>query len=264
MAYEGVVVDVDGTIVRGKTPILGAIEAIESLLGAGRSVLFVSNNPVRTREAYLERLDRLGFPVSEADLVTAGTITADYLAAEHPDDTLFVVGEPGLREQLDEAGLEFTDDPERADVLVASIDRSFTYDRLTNALWALEDGTTFLGTDPDRTIPTETRRVPGSGAIINAIAGVAGRDPDRVLGKPDPTAAEAIERSLGIPPEECLIVGDRLDTDIALGKRAGMTTVLVRTGVTDESTLDTSDVRPDHVVDSIADLGDVPGLNPRV
>ena len=257
-------VDVDGTIVRGKTPIPGAIEAIESLLGAGRSVVFVSNNPVRTREAYRDRLDRLGFPVSETDLVTAGTITADYLASEHPDDALFVVGEPGLRDQLDQKGLEFTDDPERADVLVASIDRSFTYDRLTNALWALEDGAAFLGTDPDRTIPTETRSVPGSGAIINAIAGVAGRDPDRILGKPDPTAAEAIEEALEIPPEECLIVGDRLDTDIALGERAGMTTVLVHTGVTDESTLEASEVRPDHVVESIADLGAVPGLDRRV
>ncbi len=254
MAVRGVVLDVDGTLIRGSEPIPGAIKAVERLRGADRSLAFVSNNPIRPRRAYHEWLTDLGFSLSPEELITAGTITADYLAREHAEDALYVVGEDGLSDHLRERGLDLIEDYERADALVASIDRSFSYETLTHALWALSDpDTTFIGTDPDRTIPTEDREMPGSGAIINAIAGVA-REPDAIMGKPAPTAVEALERTLGVEADECMVVGDRLDTDIAMGERAGMTTVLVRTGVTDERALAASDIEPDHVLDSIADL----------
>lgn len=255
MVRDGAVLDVDGTLVRGNRPIPGAIDAVDRLRGAGRSPVFVSNNPIQTREAYCARLRSHGFSLDSEELITAGTITAAFLAREHDSHTLYVVGEDGLVEQLREAGLDTTDDHERADVLVASIDRGFAYDDLTRALWALSDPEVrFIGTDPDRTIPTEDREVPGSGAIINAIAGVAGREPEAMMGKPAPSAVETIERTLGITSEDCLIVGDRLDTDIAMGERAGMTTVLVRTGVTDERALSESEIDPDYVLDSIAEI----------
>lgn len=255
MDHEGVVLDVDGTLIRGSRPVPGAIGAVDRLREAGLSPVFVSNNPIRTREAYADRLSRHGFSLDPAELVTAGTITAEYLAREHESHTLYVVGETGLEDQLRDVGLETADEYERADVLVASIDREFSYDDLTHAMWALLDpDVRFVGTDPDRTIPTEEHEVPGSGAIINAIAGVAGREPDAMMGKPAPSAVETIERTLEIAPENCLIVGDRLDTDIAMGERAGMTTVLVRTGVTDERTLEKSAIEPDYVLDSIAGI----------
>ncbi|MDL5360715.1 HAD-IIA family hydrolase [Halalkalicoccus sp. NIPERK01] len=255
MGHAGVVLDVDGTLIRGSEPIPGAVEAVARLREAGLSPAFVSNNPIRTREAYADRLARHGFVLDPAELITAGTITAEVLAREHAAHTLYVIGEDGLEEQLTEAGLETTADYARADVLVASIDRDFSYEALTHALWALSNPEVrFVGTDPDRTIPTEDREVPGSGAIINAIAGVAGRDPDAIMGKPAPSAVESIERTLGVRAEDCLIVGDRLDTDIAMGERAGMTTALVRTGVTDARTLAASEVEPDHVLGSIAEI----------
>ncbi|ADJ15374.1 HAD-IIA family hydrolase [Halalkalicoccus jeotgali] len=255
MSPEGVVLDVDGTLIRGREPIEGAIEAVESLRERGLPVAFVSNNPIRTREAYAERLARHGFSLDAEELITAGTITAEYLAREHAAEELYIVGEEGLEIQLREAGLSLTDEYDRADTLIASIDREFSYDDLKHALWALADGTRFLGTDPDRTIPTEDREVPGSGAIINAITGVTGREPDAIMGKPAPSAVEALERTLGLDAADCLIVGDRLDTDIAMGECAGMTTVLVRTGVTDERALASATIDPDHVLESISDLG---------
>lgn len=255
MAPEGVVLDVDGTLIRGSEPIAGAIEAVEAIRERGLPVAFVSNNPIRTREAYTERLVGHGFSLDPEELITAGTITAEYLAREHAADELYVIGEEGLEAQLGEAGLSLTAEYDRADALIASIDREFSYDDLTHALWALADGTLFIGTDPDRTIPTETREVPGSGAIINAVAGVAGREPDAIMGKPSASAVEAIERTLGVEAGNCLVVGDRLDTDIAMGERAGMTTVLVRTGVTDERALADSEIEPDHVLGSIAEVG---------
>ena len=260
VGFSGAVLDVDGTLIRGSEPIPGAIGAVSRLRDAGLPIAFISNNPIRTREAYRDRLVRHGFSLDPDELITAGTVTAEHLAREHADEhsnseQLYVIGEGGLRDQLREAGLELTDDQDRADVLVASIDREFDYRTLTRALWTLSDpDVRFIGTDPDRTIPTENREVPGSGAIINAIAGVTDREPDAIMGKPAPTAVEAIERTLRVDAADCLIVGDRLDTDIVMGERAGMTTALVRTGVTDERTLDASDIAPDHVLDSIAGI----------
>jgi ribonucleotide monophosphatase NagD (HAD superfamily) len=128
---------------------------------------------------------------------------------------------------------------------------------MRDALVALDDDTAFVGSDPDRTIPTgEGRAVPGSGAIIGSVGVVADRDPDVVLGKPaDRTTEMALDR-LGVPAGECLLVGDNLDTDIAMGERAGMTTVLVLSGASSRADIETADATPDHVLDSLAAVPD--------
>jgi len=258
MSYRGVVLDVDGTVVRGDEPIPGAAEGLDRLSTAGLDRLFVSNNPTKRPPAYAERLRRAGFDAHPDEIVTAGTITTDYLADNHADDALFVVGEGALVEQLTDAGLTVATDEMRADTVVVSIDRTFDYDRLCAALRACDDeAVTLVGTDPDMVIPAAEGDVPGSGAIINAVAGVVGRDPDVVLGKPSKPARRMIRDRLDLPPRDCLVVGDRLDTDIALGERAGMTTALVRTGVTDDRDLERSDVRPDYVLDSLGDVGTI-------
>jgi len=258
MTYRGVVLDVDGTVVRGDDPIPGAAEGLDLLATAGLSRLFVSNNPTKRPPAYAERLRRAGFDAHPDEIVTAGTITTDYLADHHADDALFVVGEDALVEQLHDAGLSVVTDESHADTVVVSIDRSFDYDRLSAAFRACDDeAVTLVGTDPDMVIPAAEGDLPGSGAIINAVAGVVGREPDVMLGKPSEPAQRIVRDRLGLPPADCLVVGDRLDTDIALGERAGMTTALVRTGVTDDRDLDRSDVRPDYVLDSLADVGSI-------
>ncbi|WP_251329962.1 HAD-IIA family hydrolase [Haloplanus pelagicus] len=256
MTYRGVVLDVDGTVVRGDDPIPGAAEGLDRLAAAGCRRLFVSNNPTKRPPAYADRLGRAGFDVDPTEILTAGTVTTTYLADRHADDALFVVGEPALVDQLTDAGLTVVTDERRADTVVLSIDRAFDYDRLAAALRVCADGdVTLVGTDPDMVIPAAEGDLPGSGAIINAVAGVAGRDPDVVLGKPSDPALRMVRDRLDVPPAECLVVGDRLDTDVALGERAGMTTALVRTGITDETDLRRSDVSPDYVLDSLAEVG---------
>ena len=254
MSYRGAVLDVDGTVVRGDDPIPGAADGLDRLAAAGLRRLFVSNNPTKRPPAYADRLRRAGFDVSSDEIVTAGTITTTYLADNHADDALFVVGEPALVDQLTDAGLRIVDSEARADAVIVSIDRSFDYDRLAAALRACRDDIPIVGTDPDMVIPAAEGDLPGSGAIINAVAGVVGRDPDVVLGKPSDPALRTVRERLGVPPGDCLVVGDRLDTDIALGERAGMTTALVRTGVTDDADVAASDVTPDFVLDSLADV----------
>ncbi|AQL41344.1 HAD family hydrolase [Halorientalis sp. IM1011] len=259
MTYRGVVLDLDGTVYRGGELLPGAAETVDAIRELGLSLCCFSNNPTKTRAAYVDRLAGLEIEIDESEVLSAGTVTTDYLVDEHAGDDCFLIGSPGLREQLVDAGVSLTDEPTTADVVVASWDREFDYDDMTDGLRALEDpSTAFVGSDPDRTVPASGgRSVPGSGAIIGAVAAVADRDPDRVLGKPSPESIAAVEDAIGVAPGECLLVGDRLDTDIAMGERAGMTTALVLTGAADRDDVAESDVRPDHVLDGI---GDVPDL----
>lgn len=254
MDFSGAVLDVDGTVVRGDDPVPGAPSGYRRLREAGVETLFVSNNPTKAPPAYVDRLGAAGYDVTATDVITAGSVTTAYLREHHSDDDLLCLGAPGLLEQFADAGLSTTEDVDAAEALVASIDRSFDYDDLCTALWALDRGIPFIGTDPDVVIPAAERDVPGSGAVIRAVAAVAERDPDVVLGKPSDPAIAMVRERLPYPPEECLVVGDRLDTDIALGARAGMTTVLVLSGVTDEADLAGSDHDPDHVIDHLGEI----------
>ncbi|MGQ3329662.1 MULTISPECIES: HAD-IIA family hydrolase [Halorubrum] len=254
MKFSGAVLDVDGTVVRGDDPIPGAPAGYRRLREAGVETLFVSNNPTKAPPAYVDRLGAAGYEIDADQVFTAGSVTTRYLRERHADDELLCIGDRGLLEQFEASGLSTTDDVDAADALVASIDREFGYEDLCTALWALERDIPFIGTDPDVVIPAPDRDVPGSGAVINAIAGVAEREPDAVLGKPSDTAIEMVRERLQAPTEECLVVGDRLNTDIALGERAGMTTVLVLSGVTDEAMVADANVSPDYVIDDFGGI----------
>ena len=259
MTIAGAVLDVDGTLVRGDDPIPGAPAGVTRLHEAGVETRFVSNNPTKPPAAYVDRLGAAGYDVSAADVITAGSVATAYLAEHHADDALYCIGESGLLDQFTAAGLTTTTDVDAADALVVSIDREFGYDDMAAAMWALERDIPFIGTDPDVVIPTSDRDQPGSGAVIRSIAAVTGTEPDVVLGKPSQPAVEMVCDRLAVPPASCLVVGDRLDTDIAFGERAGMTTVLVRSGIADEDAVAESDVKPDHVVDHLGQIDRVLG-----
>lgn len=253
--FGGVIFDLDGTVYRGTEALPGARETIRACRGAGIRPLFFSNNPTKSATAYVERLDGMGIDATAAEVRSAGSVTTAFLAAHYPDAAHFVVGTEGLVDQLEAADLRVIDDAEAADVVVGSWDDGFDYGTMVGVLRGLDDETTFVGTDPDRVIPAgDGEFAPGSGAIINAITGVTDREPDRILGKPSPEAVDAALTALDCEPEDVLVVGDRLDTDIALGERAGMTTALVLSGVTERADLEGSEVSPDHVLDGIADV----------
>ncbi len=255
--YRGAILDVDGTLVRGNNGVSGAADTVRTLRNQGTDLLFFSNNPTQPPEHYVSRLAATDIAVDAADVLTSALVTAEFLETEYEGHDAFVVGEAYLTELLEERGFTVCEDPDDAELVVASIDREFDYEDLTEALWALEGSVPFVGTDPDVTIPVHERLVPGSGAIINAIAGVAGRDPGHILGKPSPDAGRAALDHLGVSAEDCLVVGDRLDTDIALGEQIGATTVLVRSGVTTPDALAESEIQPDYVIDSIRELEEV-------
>lgn len=258
-AIEGALLDLDGTVYRGDALVPGADDAIERLRAAGVAVRFLSNKAIDRRSAFSTKLTELGVPADESAVLNSASIAANYLSNVHPDDAVFVVGEPPLCEELADRGLRTTEDPAETDVLLASMDRGFDYATLTAAARALDEATAFLATNPDRTCPVEHDEIPDCAAMVGAIEGATGASLDRVLGKPSQTTVDAAAELLGVPLDRCLMVGDRLETDVLMGERAGMTTVLVLTGVTDRETLEAADVQPDYVVESIADLDRVLG-----
>lgn len=255
MDVGGVVIDLDGTVYRGDEPVAGAAEAIATLRERGLPILFVTNNPTRSPEGYVEWLAELGIEATAEEILPAGTVTAEYLADRHAEDDVFVIGSAGLREQLRDHEIRPVPQPAGADVLVTSHTYDFDYEDLTNGLRALDDAAYFYGTDPDLTYPgADGKRYPGSGAITRAVAGVAQREPDLILGKPSGVMAERVAEALDCRPDASLLVGDGLDTDIPFGERAGMTTVLVLSGRTDRGAVDDASTAPDHVVESLADV----------
>ncbi|RQG95844.1 HAD-IIA family hydrolase [Natrarchaeobius chitinivorans] len=252
--YEAAILDVDGTIVRGETLIPGATDGLAALDDAGCARLLFSNNPTRGADHYGRKLEPHGIEVDAERVLTSATVSAAYLADTHPDDRVFVVGGDRLESILETAGVELTTDPERADVVLGSFDDEFSYDTLSASLDALSDGVPFYGTDPDVTIPVDDGAIPGTGSILAAMTAAAGRDPDAILGKPSSIAATAAMDRLEGSPEKTLVVGDRLGTDVALGANAGMETAVVLTGITAREDIESSDVEPDHVLDSLAEV----------
>ncbi|GAD52541.1 phosphoglycolate phosphatase [Halarchaeum acidiphilum MH1-52-1] len=251
MAPRAAVVDLDGTLLHGDTLLPGARDAMAAIRERVEHVVFLTNNPTIPPEAYAARLRDLGVEAAPDEILTACTATIAYLRAHHADDAVFAIAADAIVDQLRDAERDLVADPAAAECVVVGYDPGFDYDDLHAALRALRDGVGFVGTDPDRTIPTADGPIPGSGAIVNAVAGVVERDPDAVLGKPSRETAELLLDRLGVPAEQCVLIGDNPETDIVMGERVGMTTVRVRTGI-DGGRRSENEERADHVV---ADLG---------
>ncbi|WP_049925106.1 HAD-IIA family hydrolase [Halopiger goleimassiliensis] len=252
--YEAVILDVDGTILRGDELLPDTPAGFRALEAAGCERLLFSNNPTRDGTHYREKLAPHGIDVDPESVLTSASVSAAYLSATHSGEPVFLVGEDRLEAILEAAGVDLTDDPAAAEVVLGSVTTEFSYSMLRDALRALEGDVPFYGTDPDTTIPVDDGRIPGSGAILAAMEAVADREPDAILGKPSSVAAETAIDRLEAPPDRTLVVGDRLNTDIALGNRAGMDTAVVLTGIADRDSIAASSVDPDYVLDSLGDL----------
>ena len=251
---ESAIIDLDGTVYRSQTVIPGAREGIERLRDGGLNVVFVTNSSTKTRETCRDRLASLGIEAAVDDILTSASVTAAYVTREYPTASVLTIGSPALDHEFSQADGTLTEDPTEADVLVVGKDRSFDFETLTRGLRALESGATFVGTNEDRKVPTDSGMVPGCGALIAAISYAANQDPDQICGKPHDPMIEVSLDKLAADPADCLVIGDNPETDIEMGRRAGMTTVLVLTGLVDRSDPLLADEPADHVVDSLEDL----------
>jgi len=227
--------DLDGVVYLGDTPIPGAIAALNELAGAGHSLFFLTNNSTRSRQFYADKLSGMGIAVSPEQVMTSAYATGLYLRSiDASGKSVFVVGEWGLRAEMEEAGLRVIDleDPAPADFVVVGLDRDLTYAKLRRAHEEITvRGARFVATNRDATYPMETGEIPGGGAIVAPIecsTGVAAV----TIGKPEPPMWRHILERTGVQPEQALMIGDRAETDILGAKELGLHTALVLTGVT--------------------------------
>ncbi len=252
---RALLIDLDGVIYVGETPIAGAVEFIADLQRRAVPFLFLSNNPTLTPAQYAQKLARMGVQVAPAHFWTSALATAAWLSTQAaPGSTVFVVGENGLRSALTEAGMQLVHDWRAAAWVVASLDRQVTWRALADAALAIQHGARFVATNADVTLPSEEGALPGGGALVNLLHVTTGIAP-RVIGKPQRIMFDQALQRLQCRAEETLMVGDRLETDIVGAQQAGLRTAAVLTGVTQAEAFAASSPPPDWIVASIAELG---------
>jgi arabinose operon protein AraL len=251
--YRGWLFDLDGTVYLGERLIPGADTAIAALRAAGRRVVFLSNKPVQTRTEYAAKLTRLGVPASPDDVINSSLVLARYLRDRDPGAPVFVIGEPPMLEEMRAHGFEVRHD-ERVRWVVIAFDRTFDYAKLNIALQAVKRGARLIATNPDRTCPVEGGEIPDCAGMIAAVEAVTDKKVEVIVGKPSPIILEVALAALGVPADAAAIVGDRIETDMVMGRRLGLGTVLVLSGVTRADDPRIAAVAPDHVVRSIGDL----------
>jgi arabinose operon protein AraL len=251
--YRGWLLDLDGTIYLGERLIPGADAAVGALRAAGRRVAFLSNKPLQTRAEYAAKLSRLGVPATPDDVINSSLVLARHLRERDPGAPVFVIGEPPMLEEMRAHGFEVRPD-EHVRWVVIAFDRTFDYAKLNTALQAVKRGARLIATNPDRTCPVEGGEIPDCAGMIAAVEAVTDRRVETIVGKPSPIILEVALAALGVPASDAAIVGDRIETDIVMGRRLGLGTVLVLSGVTRADDPRIAAVAPDHVVGSVRDL----------
>lgn len=259
---RGAIFDLDGTIYLGERLIPGAREALETLGAAGFKWVFLSNKPLERPAAYAAKLTRLGIITPAAQVINSSRVLAAYLQKHLPGARLFVVGEPPLKEELRDAGFDVTESSD-VDCVILAFDRTFDYAKWNTAFQAVKfGGARMMATNADRSCPVDGGEIPDCAGVIAALEATTGHRCELVAGKPSPLVVEAALDYLGLDPKEVVMVGDRLETDIAMGLRGGLKTALVLSGVTKRSQLAGSEYHPDYVLDSVAGLPEALGVAP--
>ncbi len=233
---DACIFDLDGTVYLGDAVILGACEAIEALQRAGVPVLFLSNNPTKNPVAYVQKLRTLGFAVALHQVLTSAVVMCEWLVRQPTPPVVYPIAEPPLWSMLAEAGIRTSTQPAEIDYVLASFDRTFDYAKLQIAFDAVRAGAKLIATNPDKYCPVPGGGEPDCAALIAAIEACTDTTLAFTAGKPSALAAQTAAARLGVPIERCLMIGDRLETDIGMGI-AGMQTALVMTGATTTAVL---------------------------
>lgn len=253
----GVIFDIDGTLARGRQVLPGALETIAELRQRRTPFAFFTNDNANPVAFWVERFRAMGLEAAPGEIITSALVAAEAVAELHPGTPTLAVGGPGLIEALRAKGMNLVefDQAEVAKVVVMGKDPNFDQQRLNVVCQAIWGGAEFFATNYDPKVPTATGFAPATGPMVKAVAYATGREPV-VTGKPSPWSGRMAMRMLGLPPEQGVVVGDQLGTDIAMGRNAGMRTVLVLTGTANahDAAEAPPDMRPDMVLDGIGEF----------
>ena len=262
--------DLDGVVYRGNTLIPNADKVINKLKDLSIKVVYNSNNSTATRKTYVERLKNLNIKSEITDFYTSASITSAEITKIKEKANIYVIGEIGLRQELKSLGHNIETNPtdyKDIDFVIVGLDRDFKYDKLAIAQRCILEGNAqFYATNTDSTLPVAGGFKPGAGVMVNALITCTGREPIRIFGKPEPFGIELILNDNNVPPEQTCIFGDRLNTDISAGNRAGIISVAVLTGVTTRDMIENikekvikskdfdANLIPDLVIEKLADI----------
>jgi 4-nitrophenyl phosphatase len=253
---KALILDMDGVIWKGDAPI-GDLPAIfNRIRERGLKFVFATNNGTKTPEEYQKKLRKLGVDIDTAQVVTSALGIAFLLAQKHPRGTkIFMIGEDGIRAALEEKGFEIisVEKAPEAEAVVMGIDRGINFQKMAEAALLVRAGRPFYTTNTDRTFPTPRGEIPGSGAWLSVVTTATNVEPI-VAGKPFPYLMELSLEQLGMKAEETLVVGDRLETDIAAGQAVGCLTALVLSGISTKEQADTWTPKMDVIAENLAEL----------
>ncbi|MNB75719.1 Arabinose operon protein AraL [compost metagenome] len=254
LSYETYFFDLDGTVFIGDVLLPGVQKTLFHLRRMNKQLRFLSNTAIRTRAECLGRLRQLGLTADINEVVTAGYVSAVYFKELDGPVRVLVSGERALRFELESEGVAVTEDPLDATHVLVGMDREFTYDKLHRAMRAVRAGACLIAANPDPCCPVEGDLLPDTWSMVKAIEAAGSVQVQEVIGKPSAYYAEKVLEWSGARSERCLMIGDRLDTDIRFGASHGMHTALVLSGVTSLDDLASFPVQPDYVWKSLDEL----------
>ena len=252
--YDAYIFDLDGTVYLGDALLPNAHRAITTIRNAGKRTVFLSNNPTHTRFEYARKLTRLGLPTPPEDIINSSVVMVDFLQHTLPNAQLFVCGEQPLIDDLRDGGFSFSDNPIEIDAVIASFDRTFVYSKLQIAFDAIRAGARLFATNADRYCPVPGGGQPDAASIIAAIEACTNTTCEAMVGKPSIHMTNAILNLLQMPPERCIMTGDRLETDVQMGLNAGMAAALTLTGATTWQEAQASSINPHFILNDLGDL----------
>lgn len=248
-SIKSLIIDMDGVLWRGETPLPGLTDLFDFMHAQQMPYMLATNNATKTQAQYVQKFAKFNVEISPDRVLTSSIATAEYLKTQYaPGTRIHVLGQDGIRQATNDAGFELADSDVEA--VVVGLDFELTYEKLRTATILINKGARFIGTNGDLTFPFEGGTAPGNGAVLAAISAATGQTPTTV-GKPEQIVFQLALTKTGTPPEQTAMLGDRLETDILGGQRAGLKTILVLTGISKEADLPTSDVQPDWVFSGI-------------
>lgn len=246
--------DMDGTFYLGEQLLEGALRFINVLRQQGREFLFLTNNSSKDSQQYAEKITRLGLSIPREKVLTSGEATAMHIQLQKPGARVYIVGTAALENEFVKRGFVLTH--EIPDFAVLGFDTTLTYAKLWTLCDLARAGVPYIATHPDYNCPTETGFMPDVGAMIAFVKAATGREPDLIVGKPNPLFVEKAAERVGVPVSAMCMIGDRLYTDIALGITAKIPTILVLNGETKADQVPMSPYQPHYTFQNLGEVAD--------
>ncbi|WP_058301598.1 HAD-IIA family hydrolase [Gorillibacterium timonense] len=252
--FDAYFFDLDGTIYLEDRLLPGVERTLAHLRKEGKRVMFLTNTTTQTRRQCRERLEGLGLAAELDEIVTAAYLSAMYLQETDAASLIYAVGETALMEELEAAGIQLSWDPLAATHVLVGMDRAFDYRKLHAAMKAVRNGAVLIAANPDPFCPVQDDVLPDTWSMVRAIEAASSGQAGFVIGKPSAYYARKVFEKVGVPPHRCLMVGDRLETDILFGIQNGVSTALVLTGAASTQDVDATGIRPDYTLITLEEL----------